>query len=282
MTVDAWLTRATATLKTAQMRDARLEAAFVLSAVLKQPVPSLLLHRERSIQTSHKRKADAYLRQRAKRVPLAYIEGEQPFLDFQIQVTPAVLIPRPETEALVLLAAQRLPPTALAADIGTGSGCMAIGLARKMPGIKIYGIDLSHRALAVARRNARRLGVSSRGQWLKGNLATPLIEKGLRLDGFVANLPYVSTAEMKRLQPELKHEPRSAFAGGSDGLRLVRELLTQAPRVLKENGWIGLEVGHRQAQSVAAMMRRTGWTDIQIHKDFSGIERLVEGRRGGE
>jgi len=288
-------------LKASGLRDARLEAAFVLSPVLKQTVPSLLLHRDHPLKPVQKKRADLFLKKRSRRIPLAYIEGYQPFLDFQLKVSPHVLIPRPETEELVELAVKRMGnangPIQLA-DIGTGSGCIAIALARRIAHSRVWGIDLSPEALRIARSNAKKLlkrpGSSLTKRqichfvrldpgcycyWLKGDLCVPLAKKQLRVDALLANLPYVSVAEMKRLQPELRFEPRQALEAGRDGLDLIRRLLQQAPGVMKDNAWIGLEVGHRQAKTVATLMRDSGqWTQIQIHNDFAGIERLVEGR----
>jgi release factor glutamine methyltransferase len=213
---------------------------------------------------------------RLQREPSAYITREREFLGRPFLVTPAVLIPRPETELLVeavLAERDAFGRSPVVADIGTGSGCIAVSLALGWPGARVVGVDRSPEALAVAHVNAGRHGAAV--ALVRGGLATALG----RADAVVANLPYIPSEEIASLQPEVRDwEPRLAIDGGGDGLALVRALVADCGGRLRPR-LVALEVGFGQAATVAALLHAAG-ADTAIAKDYAGIERMVFGRWG--
>lgn len=217
---------------------------------------------------------------RLAREPSAYITRRREFYGLEFKVTPDVLIPRPETEMLVEAAIKlaRVEPqrTRLRiADIGTGSGALAVTLAKFLPHAEVYATDVSRAALGVGAENARRHGVERRIAFRAGHLLTPLHDY---VDLIVANLPYVTTEDWRQLEPELReHEPRLALDGGDDGLDLIRDLLRQAPRYLRPGCHVLLEIGEAQVEPLAvfirdALPRGTLWT---AEVDFAGIPRVL-------
>lgn len=217
-------------------------------------------------------------------VPIQYLAGTTPWRDFELQVSPAVLIPRPETELLIDLAIDQVNQTPMLqtghwADLGTGSGAIAIALSKTFPDAIVHAVDQSESALAVARSNADRLGAPVhfyRGSWfeplthLKGNLAA-----------MVSNPPYIPTQIVEELQPEVRlHEPRSALDGGVDGLSCIRHLVKTAPDYLQPNGLWMIEMMLGQASAVVDLLEAQGsYTHIKIHSDLAGIERFAVARR---
>jgi release factor glutamine methyltransferase len=285
MTIEDVLKEAVQKLTAAGLDDARLEAEYLTSALLKKSRVRLLLDRQCAVKPGDLRKMKLGIQKRARRWPLAYITQDQPFRDLVLKVSPAVLIPRPETEELVgrvlerMAAARRLVRIA---DIGTGSGCIAISLARSPWAEKVWAVDRSAQALKIAQVNARRHRAAKHCRWLKGSLAAPLIKKNLAVDFLVANLPYVPTKDMETLEPELFREPAHALDGGSDGLDLIYKLIAQAPQVLRPGGWLMLEIGIHQDQAVRNLLQAGKvWDHIQIHLDLSCIARFAEAQRKG-
>lgn len=226
------------------------------------------------------------------RVPVQYLAGIAPWRQFSLKVSPAVLIPRPETELMIdlaMTAAQqqksRLPshsatseqPTELWADLGTGSGAIAIGLADVFSQATIYAVDQSAAALAIARQNAQDCGVSDRIQFCQGSWLDPLAELRGELSGMVSNPPYIPSEMVLTLQPEVtNHEPHLALDGGADGLDCIRHLVQTAPDYLKPGGIWLIEMMAGQAPAIAELLAQQGeYKDIQIHSDLAGIERFV-------
>jgi release factor glutamine methyltransferase len=210
------------------------------------------------------------LERRLAREPTAYISGTREFYGLDFTVTPAVLIPRPETELLVDLALSELEsaPAATVVDVGTGSGCVAIAIAANAPNARVIALDLSRNALSVAQRNAARH--APRVQFVRSNLASAL--RGAEI--VVANLPYIPTAGIPELDPEVaRWEPRLALDGGQDGLDLVRELVTDCAERLRPR-LLALEVGLGQAPRVACLGRSAG-AKVETIRDLAGIERVV-------
>lgn len=226
-----------------------------------------------------------------ERVPLQYLIGQTAWRNFHVQVAPGVLIPRPETELLIdfaLAAAVNPGPTCRNpaqtqhwADLGTGSGVIAIGLALAFPTATIHAVDLSPVALAVAQQNLTRMGLNDRIQLHQGSWCQPLANWRGQLTGIVSNPPYIPTAMVAELQPEVAdHEPHLALDGGSDGLVYIRAIIDQAPDYLKPGGLLLIELMQHQAASVTELLAATGtFTQIQIHSDLSGIERFAQATR---
>ncbi len=218
---------------------------------------------------------------RRARVPLAYLMGEREFWSLPFRVFPGVLIPRPETECLVETAIRMSSPgRGVLVDVGTGSGCVAIALAREFPASRIFAIDPSRRALRAARMNAARHSVAS-VTWLEGSFFEPLrgrIRPG-GADLVVSNPPYIPAGDWKRLAPEVRdHEPKRALVGGRDGLGFIRRLVSGAAAVLKPGGGLVFEVGAGQADAAAALFG-IEWDAPEVERDLAGIPRVVRARR---
>ena len=223
--------------------------------------------------------------------PMAYVIGTTEFYGLEFVIDRRALIPRPETEHLVEMALARLArskanssssatrqtssPQAPVVDVGTGSGCIVVSLAVKLPQARLIATDISSDALALATDNARRHKVSSRIQFLRGDLLAPV---PARVEGIVANLPYVTTAEWERLPRNIRdHEPRAALDGGPDGLAYIRRLLAQASQCVKPDGWLLLEIGATQGQAVAALARQVfPLAAVTLHRDYAGLTRIAE------
>ncbi len=217
------------------------------------------------------------------RVPVQYLVGRTTWRDFVLQVSPAVLIPRPETEALIDLAVAS--PTSLHAghwvDLGTGSGAISIGLAAALPQATIHAVDRSAAALAIAQANAAALGFGDRIQFYQGDWLEPLVALKGKLSGLIANPPYIPSALVLELQPEVTwHEPHLALDGGADGLDCLRQIIQTAPDYLQPDGVWLVEMMAGQANSVVNLLAQQGGYDrITIHRDLAGIERFVTARR---
>jgi len=216
------------------------------------------------------------------RLPVQYLAGQTPWRNFSLMVTPDVLIPRSETELLVDLAAElvsQVPARALGhwADLGTGSGAIALGLATVLPEAQIHGVEMSLAALAIAQENVNQYGLGDRIHLYAGSWFEPLDALGGQLSGMVSNPPYIPTAMLADLPPEVAfHEPDLALNGGADGLDCLRHLVMTAPSYLLPGGFWLVEVMAGQAQAVAQLLQAQGtYTNIQIHPDLSKIDRFV-------
>lgn len=217
------------------------------------------------------------IERRAAGEPIAYITGAKGFYDIDLKVTPSVLIPRPETE-LLLEEALRLSedrPDPIVADIGTGSGALAVTFARHRPQSKVYATEISRDALAVARGNAERNGVHL--TFLEGDLAEPLIQRGIKIDLLLANLPYIASDELSSLEVS-RFEPRMALNGGIDGLALIRRLLRQIPFVCREGAYVLLEIGADQGDAVARLVEQRLGSRCDVLPDYAGLDRIVRFR----
>jgi len=224
------------------------------------------------------------LERRRGRVPIQHILGTQEFYGLSFRVTPSVLIPRPETEGVVEEALTELSSRGRSApriaDVGCGSGCIAIALARERPEAAILAIDTSPSALAVARENAAVHGVDERITFIHGDLLDPLVERGEKLDLVVSNPPYVVDSEIGELAPEVKeHEPRMALAGGPDGLTAITRLLEGVGAVLDSGGTVVMEIGKGQDPQVAERILSAGLELLRIVPDLAGIPRVVVARK---
>jgi release factor glutamine methyltransferase len=264
----------------AGIAEAPLEAEVLVRHVLGADRAALLAHPEQRLSPEQRARLEALLARRQRREPLAYILGFREFYGLAFHVTPAVLVPRQETETLVdeALRWARAPEGAgrplTISDVGTGSGCIAVSLAVHLPAATVIATDTSPAALEVARENARRHGVEARIAFLLGALLEPVREAvGL----IVANLPYIPDGEMAGLQPEVRdYEPREALAGGPDGTALLRALLVQAPPKLRPGGALMLEIDPRlRAALVAAAQRCFPQAPVRVVQDLAGRDRVL-------
>lgn len=257
--------------------EAALEAEALLCHVLGLDRARLYARLSEPLPAQSCRAFLDLVRRRLAREPLSYVLGRREFYGLELEVTPAVAVPRPETELLVETALSWLrgkAGTVLAADVGTGSGTIALALAAHGPrGLRVVACDISPAALAVARRNARRLGLEGRVDFVLADLLSPL-RGAFHL--IAANLPYVPTAELEAAPPEVQREPRLALDGGPDGLRVIARLLGQVPPLLAPGGLLLLEMAPHQAQALAEMARAAlPEARVQVVRDLSGRERLL-------
>jgi release factor glutamine methyltransferase len=253
----------------------RVEAEILLTHVLGASRSTLLAHPERLLKTAELDRYRALVEERVLGYPLPYLTGKVAFYGLDIEVSPEVMIPRPDTEVLVELALARQPTTVI--DVGTGSGCIAVALATHLPGITVYAIDISRPALAVAQRNAERHGVQDRIQFIVGDL---LDRRPAPVDLIVSNPPYVSGDEWASLPSTIRHhEPRLALDGGPDGLDVIRRLLSQSQGLLEPGGGVLVEIGADQgddAQDIARTCFPERDTVIRVHPDLAGRDRVLE------
>lgn len=258
----------------------------LLAHVLGQSREWVIAHPEAELTPDQRNRFENLVAQAERGVPLPYLLGHWEFFGLDFIVTPAVLIPRPETELLVeralILANQQSTisnqqPAIL--DVGTGSGIIAVTLAVKLPEAQVAAIDISPAALAIAKANAERHGVSDRVQFIEADLLSPLFIVHCHHCSFniiCANLPYIPSADLAPLDVA-KHEPTLALDGGPDGLALIRRLLADAPKVLAPNGAILLEIEYRQGEAVTALARETfPNVNVTVHKDLAGLDRVAE------
>jgi release factor glutamine methyltransferase len=278
------LERGASELRAAGVPDARLDAELLLRHALGCSREALFAHLHEPAAAEAAGHYFQLLERRRGRVPIQHILGTQDFYGLSFRVTPAVLIPRPETEGVVEEAlgelSRRNAKAPRVADVGCGSGCIAVTIARERPEVSVLAIDASAAAIAVARENASAHGVEGRITFVLGDLLEPLIERGERLDLLVSNPPYVVDAEIEGLAPEVReHEPRLALAGGADGLSAIHRLLDGVGDVLVEGGALVMEIGHGQDGSVKERVRSAGLELARIAKDLAGIPRVVVARK---
>jgi len=253
----------------------RLEAEILLMHVTTSSRSRLLAHPEHPLAPVHRSRYRELVARRAAGYPLPYLTGVVEFYALDIEVTPEVLIPRPDTEILVDLALERRPTTVV--DVGTGSGCIAVALATHLPHATVYAIDVSSSALAVARRNAEMHGLDERIRFIRGDL---LDRRPGPVDLIVSNPPYVSTAEWTSLPVSVRnHEPRLALHGGVDGLEIIRRLLSQSQGLLMPGGGLLIEIGATQGEAVKNIAQTffpDNGTSVRIHQDLAGRDRVLE------
>jgi release factor glutamine methyltransferase len=258
----------------------RLDAEILVSTALTLGRVQLYLDLDRPLDNAELARIKALVVRRRRREPVAYITGNREFYRRSYEVSPAVLIPRPDTETLIERALELLPPDSNAAvlDLCTGSGAIAITLAAERPSARVTATDLSEAALEVARRNAERHGALERMQFLCGDLYAALVADA-RFDLIAANPPYIPEPELAQLQPEIRdHEPQLALAAGPDGFDHLRRLASGAREHLAPGGTLLFEVGAGQASEVERLLADAGLREIRSHKDLGGIERIVEAR----
>jgi len=257
--------------------DARLEVQYLLQHALDKPRAWLLAHAEESPESERQVRYSAMLERRLAGEPVAYILGEREFYGLMLKVTPATLIPRPETELLVEQALLRLPveQPGQVLDLGAGSGAVALAIAHARPRAEVVAVDASAEALAVARENAERLGLTNT-VFLLGDWYAPL--EGQQFDLIVSNPPYIASDDVHLAQGDLRFEPPTALASGADGLDDIRRIVAGAASHLRPGGWLLLEHGYDQASAVQALLNAAGMSEVHSIQDLAGIARVSGGR----
>jgi len=282
-----------ARLRAANTPSHTLAAELLLMHALGRDRAWLYTHSDDSLDRAAAEKYFALIARRAAGEPTQYLTGKQEFWGLEFEVTPAVLIPRPETEHVVEVALERLSargikidmrtgapsPALRIADVGTGSGCLAVTLAHELPHAEIIATDISAAALEVARRNAARYGVADRIHFVQTNLLEGL--SPLLLDMIVSNPPYIARGDASALQREVReHEPEAALFGGPTGVEIYQRLIEQAGALLAPRGILVLELGHNLAGQVRKMFHvQPLWVNVSITNDLAGIPRVLAAER---
>lgn len=261
----------------------RLNAELLLAHQLQLPRMKLYLNFERPLSAAETDGLRELIKRRAAREPLQHITGATSFCGCDIKVSRAALVPRPETELLAELGWQFLstinPQLSTALDFGTGTGCIAIALAVKCPAAKITALDISADALALARQNAAQNNVAERMEFLQGD-GLAALANGSQFDLIISNPPYIATAEIETLSPEVRDfDPRLALDGGADGLDFYRRLAREAGSFLKPNGKIMLEFGDGQAPAITAIFETEKWIVEAVKEDYSQRARILVARK---
>jgi release factor glutamine methyltransferase len=278
-TIEGVLRWATDDFRGRGIESPRLDAELLLARALGVTRIQLIVDAKRTLEPEELARVRDLVKRRRAREPIAYILGEREFYGRVFRVDKRVLVPRPDTEALVDVALERTRAVSMsmrALDVCTGSGCVAITLARERPTATVFGSDASDDALAVARANAARLGAYNVA-WRTGDLFAA-IEPPWRFDLVTANPPYIATADMGVLPPDVRDfEPRLALEAGDRGLGVLGRLVTDAPARLVEGGVLATEVGAGQARAVVELFERAGFRDVDVRRDYGRIERVVSG-----
>jgi release factor glutamine methyltransferase len=295
MDVRAGLKEAIKRLCAANVPSHTLAAELLLMYVLGRDRTWLYSHPEAPLDAAATESLLSLVSRRAAGEPTQYLTGKQEFWGLEFEVSPAVLIPRPETEHVVEVALERLGAGSFAsglaagrastflriADVGTGSGCIAVALAHELPQANIVATDISVEALEVAKRNASRHGVADRIHFFPCDLLGAVSHSSLPLDLIVSNPPYIARDEAGQLPREVRdHEPETALFAGPDGTEIYERLIQQAGALLRPEGNLVLELGYNSAERVRAIFAgKLGWTDLRITNDFAGIPRVLSAQR---
>jgi release factor glutamine methyltransferase len=270
-------------LRAAGVKSARREAEWLLTAILKTDRANLFLMREQRLQNDEQAKLEAFLARRINHEPLQYILGNCEFYGFDFAVSPAVLIPRPETELLVEkvveLASSLEAPRII--DLGTGSGCIAVSLAKLIPKAQLVATDISAAAIAVARSNAQRHQVSERIEFRLADMTQPIgLIDSENFDIVVSNPPYVLESEKSALQPEVNDwEPAAALYVEDNGLKFYRCIIDYSKQHLRAGGWVACEMASQRSTIIEKLFREADFRHVQIIQDLAGFERHVIGKK---
>ncbi|MDH4101353.1 MAG: peptide chain release factor N(5)-glutamine methyltransferase [Nitrospirota bacterium] len=267
-------------------RSPRLDVELLLADTLGLNRVGLYTNFEKKVTEQERTVFRELFKRRLNAEPVAYIRGKREFWGLEMEVSPAVLIPRPETEVLVEEAIKTVGGKSDSAltilDLCTGSGCVAVALAKDLSEAKVWATDISAEALDVARRNAARHGVDSRVSFCAGDLWDAVSDQELEgaVDMIVANPPYIPNTDIDGLERNVKDfEPLSALDGGNEGLDIIRRIIAEAPRFLKPSGALLMEIGYNQGVAVSALMEEKGFTEVRVLKDYCGLDRVVIGLR---
>ena len=257
--------------------SAKLEAEILLAYILEKPRSFLHTWPERSLEPHLLDQYQTLVQRRCRGEPIAYITGQREFWGLPLTVSSATLIPRPETERLVELALEKIPTDEswYIADLGTGSGALALALASERPLCQIVGTDISAAALAVAKENGKRLNLTN-VRFIQGRWFEPL--KDRHFDLVLSNPPYVASNDPHLQEGDLRFEPRQALSAGPDGLNAIREIITSAKTHLKPGAWLMLEHGYDQGDNVITLFEESGFSHVFCHRDYAARERATVGQ----
>jgi release factor glutamine methyltransferase len=267
-------------LRIAGIESAQREVEWLLTAILQTDRANLYLMREYRLQQNEQAQFDALLQRRLTREPLQYILGSCEFYGFEFTVTPAVLIPRPETELLVEKVVELAAPfdSPRIIDIGTGSGCIAVSLARLIANAHVIATDVSKAALEIAQANAKKLGVADRIEFRLADMTKS--DSGEQFDIVVSNPPYVLESERPSLQPEVRDwEPAEALYVKDDGLKFYRSIIDYSKNHLLTGGWVACEMASQRSTAIEKLFREAGLFQVQIIQDLAGFDRHVIGQK---
>ncbi len=265
-------------MKRSSVENPALESYLLLSkANAVSDIAEIYTHPEKEMESETVEQYFKLLGRRANNEPSAYIMGEKEFYSRRFEVNPSVLIPRPETELLteetIKIVESMESPAVL--DLGTGSGCIAVTIAAETPLSNVYASDLSAEALRTAENNARMHQVDDRISFVNGHLLSPF--KKNAFDIIVSNPPYISESDFETLGPEVRdYEPRLSLLAGSDGLRIIKDIVNESPFILKDGGWCLLEIGQGQSERVIGLFHERGFSEISALRDISNTERVVK------
>ena len=291
MDVRGALKEAMARLRAAEVPSHTLAAELLLMHTLGRDRAWLYAHPEEPLASEIVDEYFNLITRRASGTPTQYLTGKQEFWGLEFEVTPAVLIPRPETEHVIEVALERIGQRKQGrplrvVDVGTGSGCLAVALARELPEAEVFATDVSTAALEVARRNAVRLGVGERIQFIEGNLLDPFLtawpdSSSARFDLIVSNPPYIGLAEREKLPREIRvHEPAAALFGGTCGTEIYAPLIDQAAKLLTSGGSLVVELGDGALEVVQDLFEsRPAWMRVAVTMDLAGIPRVLAADR---
>lgn len=286
MSTESWtlgrlLTWTTSFLKDKQADSPRLDAEVLLAHVLGTQRIQLYTRFDEIAGEDVRNRYKQLVKQRVEGCPVAYLVGFKEFYNLRFTVTPAVLIPRPETELLVLEAIRLAKPMPIPkiVDVGTGSGAIAVTLAKYLPHAELTAIDISDEALSIARKNAEQLGMMNRVRFLQGDLLAPVA--GEAFDLVISNPPYIASEVMETLPITVKNfEPKGALEGGPGGTAIIEKIAGQAVTSLKPGGYLVMEIGADQGKSVTALLERLGvYGSVTVLPDHAGLPRVVKAQR---
>lgn len=275
MTYREALETGTKELEKENIADAKLDAWYLLQMACGIDRNFYYLHEEEEIPEEHLSTFQITVKKRTEHVPLQYIIGEQEFMGLKFKVNSNVLIPRQDTETLVEEALKHIKPGMKVLDLCTGSGCIIVSIAKNVPDIVCFGTDISKQALLVAKENAKRndVEVELKRSDLFDNITGTF-------DVIVSNPPYIATAEIASLMPEVRDfEPIEALDGKEDGLYFYRIIIEKSMDFLNPDGYLCLEIGYDQGSAVSLLMKQAGFTDVIVIKDLAGLDRVVKGRK---
>ena len=255
----------------------RLDAEVLLCYVLQKERIHLYVHFDQPLSKDELAQFKGYIKERVLHKPVAYIVGHKDFMGLEFKVTEDTLIPRPDTEILVEAVISRLKTggePGVIADIGTGTGAICLSLLNYLTSLKAVTVDISEKALAVAKENAQRLGLSNRIEFFHGDLLEPI--KDRQFTAIISNPPYIPEGDIDTLAADVKdYEPVSALAAGPDGLDCYRRLVTAAGALLVDGGFLAMEIGINQREELEKLAKESDWGQVEVVKDLAGIDRVV-------